>query len=459
METLFFNNALLPDGWAENVTINVNAEGWITSVNTGARRTESSKATHGHIALPGMPNGHSHAFQRAMAGLAEVRGETRETGDDNFWSWRQVLYKFLSEISPDDLLAISRLAYVEMLEAGFTSVAEFHYLHHAPDGTPYRDIAAMSQALGQAANDSGIGMTFLPVFYAHGGFGGAPATDAQRRFITSTDQYARLVSAITVSARQLPDALVGIAPHSLRAVTEQQLAEIQSLAQDAPIHIHIAEQQKEVEDCIAWSGKRPVEWLLDHVDVNAQWSLIHATHMTSSERQRLANSGAVAGLCPITEANLGDGIFDGVAYLRDGGAFSIGSDSNILISVAEELRMLEYSQRLRDRGRNCLADANQSTGHNLYSRALSGGASAVGRRVGVLKTGYRADIITLDQGHPSMICRQGNDWLDSWIFAGDNSVVASVWVGGKQVVQDGQHSQRNSARQKFTAVLTRIIVE
>jgi len=450
MTRLFFDNALLPDGWAQDVLIDVGCHGRLDQVLAGS--TPDGADHHGRVAVPGMPNLHSHAFQRAMAGLAESRGP----GEDSFWTWRQAMYRFVAHLTPEDLTAIASQLYVEMLEAGFTSVAEFHYLHHDPGGQPYDDIGEMAAALAEAATTTGIGMTFLPVFYANCGFGGQPPEDGQRRFINTPERYADLHQRICGIARTLPDAAVGIAPHSLRAVTPESLNDILKIGADGPVHIHIAEQIKEVEECKQWSGQRPVQWLLDHVQVDPRWCLVHATHLSAAERQGIAASGAVAGLCPITEANLGDGIFDGVNYINDSGRFGIGSDSNILISVAEELRVLEYSQRLRDQGRNLLVTEG-STGRSLYERSLAGGTQAVGRKVGKLEVGYRADIVTLDTDHPALICRAGDAWLDGWIFATDNQVVSNVWVGGRHMVQAGRHIGRDQARAGFRKTIGRIL--
>jgi len=451
MARLFFDHALLDDGWAENVLIDIDPSGWIVDLVTGA--AVEGPVFHGAIAVPGMPNLHSHAFQRAMAGLTEIPG----SAEDNFWTWRRVMYDFVERLNPPDLAAIATQLYVEMLEAGFTAVAEFHYLHHDPAGHPYADIGAMSAAIAEAAATSGIGITFLPVFYANGGFGGVEPGDGQRRFVNTPGRYARLLARVRDIAAGLPDAALGIAPHSLRAVTPESLAEILPLLPDGPIHIHIAEQTAEVEDCVAWSGSRPVEWLLANVAVDRRWCLVHATHLAPDERRRLAASGAVAGLCPITEANLGDGIFDGVNFLADGGTLGIGSDSNIQIGVAEELRLLEYSQRLRDRSRNRLAGGGSSTGRALYDRALAGGARAAGRRIGRLATGFRGDIVALDPDHVALFGRRGDQWLDGWLFAGDNRVVRDVWVGGKRVVADGVHHARRAAGQAYRKTLTALL--
>ncbi len=447
MTHLFFDNALVESEWVKNVKIELDTKGYIASIKLNAKAGNPDH--HAKIAIPGLPNVHSHAFQRAMAGLAEVRG----TKDNNFWAWRQIMYQFLERITPKDLYAIASMAYCEMLETGFTAVSEFHYLHHDALGTTYNDIGAMAFAIAEACKTTGIGPTFLPVFYANSQFGGAKPHEGQRRFANSPDQFANLISRFDQISSSLSDSHVGIAPHSLRAVTPESLAEILTIKPDGPFHIHIAEQTKEVEDCISWSGQRPVEWLLNSQNVNERWCLIHATHMTALERLRFANSEAVAGLCPITESNLGDGIFDGVAFVQQGGRISIGSDSNILISATEELRTLEYSQRLRDRGRNLLGTENSSTGRAIFDRVLSGGAQSSGRKIGSLTVGYRADIITLDSNHPALSARSQNGWLDGWIFASNSSAISSVWVGGEHVVSDGKHHKREQIRSLYAQTI------
>jgi formimidoylglutamate deiminase len=450
MTRLFFENALVDNGWAKNVVIEVDKRGYITSIKLNDEAADSDHQEK--IAIPGLPNIHSHAFQRAMAGLAEVRG----TNDNSFWTWRQVMYKFLERLTPKDLYAIASMAYCEMLESGFTAVSEFHYLHHDAFGTSYNDIGAMALAIAGACETTGIGPTFLPVFYANSQFGGAKPREDQRRFVNTPDQFANLLSRVNQIASSLPDAHVGIAPHSLRAVTPESLTEVLTIKSDGPFHIHIAEQTKEVEDCQSWSGQRPVEWLLNNQNVGKDWCLIHATHMTAVERLRLANSGAVVGLCPITESNLGDGIFDGVDYVQQGGRIAIGSDSNILISATEELRTLEYSQRLRDRGRNLLATENASTGRAIVNQVLAGGAQSSGRKIGSLTVGYRADIITLDSNHPALLARSQDGWLDGWIFAANSPAISNVWVGGQHVVRDGKHHKRKQIRNLYAQTIKRL---
>jgi formiminoglutamate deiminase len=398
------------------------------------------------IGLPGLLNVHSHGFQRGMAGLAETRGPNA----DDFWTWRKVMYAFLERMSPDDVEAITAQAYVEMLEAGCTCVGEFHYLHHDVSGAPYANLAELAERVLAAAESSGMGLTLLPVFYAHGNFGGRNPERGQRRFINDLDRFARLWEASRAGAAQQPGAQIGVAPHSLRAVTPAELATLTTLAPLAPLHMHVAEQIKEVEDCLAWSGQRPVEWLLDHAELNERWCLIHATHMNADETRRLAQSGAVAGLCPITEANLGDGVFDAATFFKHGGRFGVGTDSNVLIGAAEELRQLEYAQRLTLRKRNVLANhATASTGRALFEGALRGGSRALGRAESGLVEGAPADVVSLDADHLALAGRSGHAILDAWIFAAGRSLVDCVWTRGTKVVTNGRHHTAEQIGQRF----------
>ncbi len=431
---LWFETALIDDEWASRVRLTF-ADGCIASVETGVD-PEPGDERHA-IGVPGLPNVHSHAFQRGMAGLAEARGP----GSDDFWSWRELMYRFVERITPDDLEAIAAQAYAEMLETGFTRVGEFHYLHHLPDGTPTTE---MAESIAAAARATGIGLTLLPVFYAHGGFGGAPAGTAQRRFVNTPDSFAKLVEA----SRSLSD-IVGIAPHSLRATTPDELRAILPLAAGGPIHIHIAEQVKEVQDCLAWSGKRPVEWLLGEMPVDARWTLVHATHMTDAERTALARSGAVAGQCPVTEANLGDGVFQAVGFLAEGGVTGIGTDSNVCIDAAEELRLLEYGQRLTLRARNILASNTRSTGARLFNAALTGGQQSLGGSCA-------GDWVSLSANDPAFAAHSGDAVLDSWIFAA-RSPIDCVWRAGRKIVADGRHIDAEAIATRYRHTLARLL--
>lgn len=447
-QTLHFAQALLPEGWARDVRITI-AGGLIAGIATGCEPCDERHA----IGLPGLGNLHSHAFQRGMAGLAETRGPE----GDSFWTWREVMYRFLAQMGPDEMQAIAALAYMEMLETGFTRVGEFHYLHHAPDGTPYANPAQMSASLAAAAQETGLGLTLLPVFYAHAGFGAQAPTPGQRRFITSLDDFATLHDAARSAVAALEDGVVGIAPHSLRAVTLEQLRALPTIAPDSPIHIHIAEQQREVEDCLRWSGQRPVAWLLDHMPVDRRWCLVHATHMTLHETQAVAQSGAAAGLCPITEANLGDGLFPAEDFLAAGGVYGIGSDSNVRIDASEELRLLEYGQRLSRQGRNMMARAaGQSTGGALYRAALAGGAQALGARQG-LRVGQAADMVSLAADHPSLAARSGDALLDGLIFSAGRGAVDRVWRQGRPVVEQGRHIARDAITARYRRVLSGLL--
>jgi formimidoylglutamate deiminase len=451
VESLWFEWALLPDGWADGVRIR-HAGGRI--VDARARAPAQPGDERGAIALPGLGNIHSHAFQRGMAGLAEIRGPA----SDDFWTWREVMYRFLDRLGPEEVEAIAALAYAEMLESGFTRVGEFHYLHHDPDGAPYGDPAELACRIAAAAEATGIALTLLPVFYAHGNFAGAAPSPGQRRFINATDGFARLMEASRQAVRGLTGAVVGVAPHSLRAVTPQELSKILPLAGDGPIHIHAAEQVREVEDCVAWAGRRPVEWLLDEVGVDARWCVIHATHLTDAETDGLAASGAVAGLCPITEANLGDGVFPAERYLSRNGAFGVGTDSNVLIDAAGELRGLEYAQRLTRRARNVLAPREgYSVGRALFEEAVKGGARALGVDRPALEAGARADIVALDGDHPTLAGRGGDALLDGWIFAAQAGAVDRVWRDGRKVVAGGRHVSKPAILEAYRKVLGRVL--
>ncbi len=453
---LQFDQAYLPTGWARDVVIAVDADGNIARIeqNAASGDTEHRKG----VALPGVPNVHSHAHQRAMTGLAERSGH----GPDSFWTWREVMYGFLNRMGPDDLEAVAAQLYVEMLKSGFTAVGEFQYLHNQPDGTPYDQVGEMSLRTVAAAGRAGIGITSLPTLYAYGGFGGAAHQGRQSRFYNDADSFLNIGESLKHAAAGDGNQSVGISPHSLRAVTaellEEVIAGLDAMAPAAPIHIHVAEQTKEVEDCMAWSGgKRPVEHLLGEFPVSERWCLIHATHMTRQETSGVAHSGAVVGLCPTTEANLGDGLFPAGDYLGDGGRIAIGSDSHISVSPVEDLRLLEYGQRLVHRARNVLAGgADVSTGRTLLDHVLAGGAQCLGQKIGALSLGARADIVVLDDDSPLLIGRSGDAIIDSWVFSGNQQVVKDVFVGGTHVVADGRHVQEDVILNDYRAALERL---
>jgi formimidoylglutamate deiminase len=446
---LWFASALLPEGWAQGVRVDI-ARGRIQAVAKSTTPAAFDECFA--IGIAGACNVHSHAFQRGIAGLTEHRA-----GSDSFWSWRDAMYRFVQRLTPEQFEAIAALAYIEMLECGIVRVGEFHYLHHAADGAPYANVAEHAERLCAAASAAGIGLTLLPVFYAHGGIGGQPPRESQRRFVTSLESFGRLLQACRDAVARLDFGVLGIAAHSLRAVTPEELRDLAPLSQGGPLHIHVAEQLDEVEQWQQFAGCRPVEWLLDNAAVDSRWCLVHATHVSSQELSRMAASGAIAGLCPVTEANLGDGVFPAKEYLARGGRFGIGTDSNVSIDFAEELRLLEYGQRLVHRERNVLhAGGERSTGRTLFERALDGGARALGVQSGQLAPGYLADIVALSDRHPSMQRRHGDALLDSWIFAGA-AAVDSVWSAGRKVVSDGRHHARERIAERFAATLDELL--
>jgi formimidoylglutamate deiminase len=448
---LWSETALLRDGWASSVRLRL-CDGLIAELQRGVEPRPGDER-HG-IALPGLANVHSHAFQRAMAGLTELRHD----GKDDFWSWRELMYRFVARLQPEDLEAIAAQAFADMLEGGFTRVGEFHYLHHAPDGSRYAQPAEMSERIVAAARTSGIGLTLMPVLYAHGGFGGRAPTEGQRRFVTQIDEYADLYAAARAAVMELPDGRSGIAPHSLRAVTPEQLRVVTQIDAHVPVHLHVAEQQAEVADCLAWSGQRPVQWLLDHVDLGPRWCLVHATHIDGDELPALAASGAVVGLCPVTESNLGDGIFPARAWLEADGRLAIGTDSNVSIAAADELRLLEYGQRLHLRRRALLGSPTRaSTGARLYSAALAGGTQALAAPAAGLAEGAAADIVSLDATHPSLIGRGGDTLLDSWVFAATRDAIDCVWRLGRKVVSGGRHVGRAAISARYRRSLTALL--
>ena len=441
-------SSLLPTGWAKDVRVEFSG-GKIVSVMTDVSAAPGDERCD--VLLPAMPNLHSHAFQRAMAGMVETRGPTQ----DSFWSWRTLMYRFALSMTPDQMEAVAAQLYMEMLEAGFGRVGEFHYLHHDRDGSHYANIAELAERIAAAASQTGISLTLLPVLYAHSGFGGLAPVEGQRRFINAQDSFARLFEGCQKAVSGLAQSVVGVAPHSLRAVTPEELQFATKLTPNSPLHIHIAEQLKEVEDCIAWSGKRPVEWLLENAEVTDRWCLIHATHMTQQETADVARSGAVAGLCPITEANLGDGTFPASDFLSNGGVLGIGSDSNVLIGVGEELRQLEYSQRLLHHARNVIAPAGSSTGRSLFDAAVGGGAKALGVKAGIA-AGQSADVVSLDISAAPYLT--GDHVLDGWIF-GNLVKPNTVWINGRAVVRQGRHVKREEIARRFQHTMHELLSE
>jgi formimidoylglutamate deiminase len=455
--SLFAAHALLPAGWARDVQLVWDEAGTLTEVRPGTQPDPASRHATGPL-VPGMPNLHSHAFQRAFAGLTEFRAAAA-SGADSFWTWRDAMYRFALAVSPEQLETIATQLYIEMLQAGYTSVCEFHYLHHSAAGAPFDEPAEMALRLVAAAERAGIGLTLLPVLYQDAGFGGRPPRTDQRRFVNSVDALLDIVQRCVGRGVR-----VGVAPHSLRAVSPHALSDLleglNAIAPGAPVHIHIAEQRAEVDDCVAWSGARPVQWLLDNAPVDDRWCLVHATHMTAVESQRLAARGAVAGLCPSTEANLGDGVFDAPPYLAANGRWGIGSDSHASVSVVDELRLLEYSQRLTQQRRNVFASAAQpDVAERLWLAAAEGGARAAGRPIGALEVGRCADFVVLDVAgaHAGLTPAQV---LASAVFARTGQrVVRDVWVAGQPRVVSGRHALEADSQAAFVAARTQLLAQ
>jgi formimidoylglutamate deiminase len=442
MTTIRAKQALLQGGWAEDIEVEIDASGRIARVGSGQGPGE----VRVDILLPAPANCHSHAFQRAMAGLSERRGPNPT---DSFWTWRELMFRFLDRIDPDQIEAIAAFVQMEMLEAGFSACVEFHYLHHQPGGAPYARLAETSERVAAAAVASGIGLTLLPVLYRFGGCDRRPLGPGQIRFGNDPDRYARLVEEARQALGGLPeDAVLGTAPHSLRAVAPEDIAAVAALT-DGPVHMHLAEQIPEVEEVQAAYRARPVEWALDHLGPDPRWCLIHCTQMEPHETEGLAATGAVAGLCPLTEANLGDGIFDGVRWMAAEGRIAVGSDSNIRIALAEELRQLDTTQRLRDHTRAALATPERSTGRRLWDAVCTGGAQAAGRGRGAIAGGEWADLLALDARHPDLAGLRGDTILDAFAFAGGNGMVRDVWSAGRHLVQEGRHVRRSSIRAAY----------
>ena len=442
MKTYFARDALLPSGWARDVRIAVDERGNFSAVTPGSNGGEPLPGP----ALPGMANLHSHAFQRAMAGLTEVRGAP----DDDFWSWRELMYRFLERLTPERTQAVAAQLYIEMLKHGYTAVGEFHYVHDKSAELLLRHLAA--------AKETGIAITLLPSLYHWSNFGRKPLQPRQLRFDSDPEFVLRNLE--DLKKHKAPDINAGVAPHSLRAVDPSSLKElVTSLAADTPIHIHAAEQTQEVEDCVAALGKRPVEWLLDNMKVDERWCVVHATHMTPEETKALAKSGATAGLCPTTEANLGDGIFPLLAYRAAGGRYGIGGDSHVSRDPAEELRLLEYAQRLTTRRRNLVVgNRTAAVGTTLWLEAAAGG-TVLGRKMGAIAPGLRADLVVLDPEHPDLSGRAGDAIANALIFSGGTTMVRDVMVGGAWTVREGRHPQEQDAASAYKKALTELLAQ
>jgi len=444
-------SALLTSGWARHVRVSVQG-GRISAIETDTAPLSSDHRVD--TLLPALGNLHSHSFQRGMAGMTEFR----RAGQDNFWTWRDLMYRFVDRLTPEHIEAIAALVFMEMQEAGYAAVGEFHYVHHQRGGAPYDNLAELSSRIFAAASETGIGLTHLPVLYSYGGAGQVELSDGQRRFGNDVDRFAELVGSASTALRKMPpDTRIGIAPHSLRATAPDDLQYVLANQVGGPVHIHIAEQPQEVTEIEAWLGARPVHWLLSNIDVDPDWCLIHSTHMTDDETRALASSGAVAGLCPITEANLGDGPFNGRVYIEAGGAFGVGSDSNVNISLTEELRTLEYSQRLRDLARNVMVVDDGSVGQTLYLGAARGGAQALGRDAGEIAAGRLADLVAIDSTTAALCALSRDQLLDGLVFAAKDSVVTDVWSAGRHCVRAGRHTSRDSVVEKYRSAMSSLL--
>jgi len=453
---LYARNALLPEGWRQDVLLEWDANGSLTGVTADVNAAAAVGVEVAQYALPGMINLHSHSFQRALGGRTEKAGDEVGNVKDSFWTWRDLMYRFARNITPAHIEAIAAQLFSECLRHGYTALCEFHYVQRAPDGAMYPQPAETAQRVISAARLAGIGITMLPVLYSYSGFGESALKPEQRRFKTDPQDVLRIIEAL----EPLRDAQteVGVAPHSLRAASVAQINEVLvTLPPDRPVHIHIAEQEQEVAQSLNWSGRRPVQWLLDQVAVDQRWCLIHATHLMRDEVDELARTGAVAGLCPTTEANLGDGLFPFEEFMAAGGRFGIGSDSHISQSAVEELRWLEYGQRLQHMRRNIAVSKEQrNVGDYLWQHALQGGAQAAGRPLGALAVGKRADLIVLDDDHPNLFGLAIDEVLGSLIFSGNDNLVRDVMVGGQWVVRDKQHVAQQAIAARFKQTLAEL---
>lgn len=449
-KTYFIERAFLSHGWTKDVRLSVDTHGFISSLQENVLAQEKDQRLS--IVIPGLVNCHSHSFQRVMAGLTEYQVSSK----DNFWSWRKTMYHFANLLSPEELQHIASYLYLEMIKQGYTSVAEFHYVHHQADGVHYSSLSQLSQSIINAANVVGINLTLLPVLYMNAGFGDQAILDEQKRFGNSLESYLRIHEEAVQYCSAQHQHNVGLALHSLRAVSADTISEAinysKFIAQPCPVHIHIAEQTEEVEQSLEMLGKRPVEWLLDNYDVDKNWCLIHATHITEKEIANIARSGATVGICPSTEANLGDGFFPLRQYLDQGGYIAVGSDGNTCTNPIEELRWLEYGQRLLSRTRNITSDKKERhTGTNLYTNCLAGGARSIGQRTGTLKVGHRADLLVLDECSADL-CSIPDDYIiDTLLFGAGRSLIKSVMINGEWKITDFNHIDQSRIKDKFVS--------
>ena len=431
---VFAKKALLPNGWSNNVIIAIDQSGLISNVTENNNHKVDADLNE-EIILPAMNNLHSHSFQRAMAGLTEARSPQ---GNDNFWSWRNLMYQFLDVLNPEEIFSITLFSQMEMLQSGYVGVGEFHYLHNQIGGTKYDNIAELSEKVLEASAESGISICLLPVVYERGGCDNRELEGGQLRFHNNIDTFEELYNQIKVLVLGNENFSLGVAAHSLRAVKNETLNKIINLT-DGPIHIHAAEQVKEVEEITSFYKMSPVEFLFKNFDVNKRWCLVHCTQMSELETELLSKSGAVAGLCPVTEANLGDGIFNGFQYNERKGLYGIGTDSNINISLTEELKTFEYSQRLLNKKRAVISNQKKSTGRKLFDDCLEGGARALQINNGKIQKGFNADLISLPNTNNELDGLEDDKILDYWIFASRENDVQKLWNKGKCLVENGKH--------------------
>ena len=431
---IFAKKALLPNGWSNNVIIEIDQSGLISNVTENNNHKVDADLNE-EIILPAMNNLHSHSFQRAMAGLTEARSPQ---GNDNFWSWRNLMYQFLDVLTPEEIFSITLFSQMEMLQSGYVGVGEFHYLHNQIGGTKYDNIAELSEKVLEASAESGISICLLPVVYERGGCDNRELEGGQLRFHNNIDTFEELYNQIKVFLSKNENFSLGVAAHSLRAVKNETLNKIINLT-DGPIHIHAAEQVKEVEEITSFYKMPPVEFLFKNFDINKRWCLIHCTQMSELETELLSKSGAVAGLCPVTEANLGDGIFNGFQYNERKGLYGIGTDSNINISLTEELKTFEYSQRLLNKKRAVISNQKKSTGRKLFDDCLEGGARALQINNGKIQKGFNADLISLPNTNNELDGLEDDKILDYWIFASRENDVQKLWNKGKCLVENGKH--------------------
>ncbi len=448
MSSLFARHALLPDGWRCDVLLAWDDAGRFTAITPDA--PAPANVEQAEYVLPGMVNLHSHSFQRALSGLTEIAGD----GPDSFWTWRDLMYRFARRITPAQMEAIAAQLFSECLRHGYTSICEFHYVQRSPDGSWYPDAAETARRVISGAQEAGIGITMLPVLYSYAGFGNQPLKEEQRRFATDAADVLRIAGAL--EPLRSPAVEVGVAPHSLRAASIEQIKLVLAeLPAQRPVHIHIAEQQGEVRQCLDHGGRRPVQYLFDNIGVDARWCLVHATHVEDDELAAMATSGAVAGLCPTTEANLGDGLFPLQPFIERGGRFGIGSDSHVSTSPVEELRWLEYGQRLAAQRRNvALSNGQRRVGDFLWQAALAGGAQASGRQVGALAVGYSADVLVLDDAHPNVSAPP--ELLNGFIFSGNDNLVKDVLAGGRWAVRSREHVAQAAIAARFRQTLAEL---